>query len=430
MMDRDGWAGNRVSNPTAFAWFVWEHDYTGNATKLIASRGSEARHDRSPPGRRNELASAYPSSRRELKKLSASVDRVTEADRLFFERFPHRQHRVRLTSLAEIARQELIDGRPMTIPPGFRWFTAVHNIAPGFRLYLFVPNLEGAETDLDEATAREIFRGVTPYLGNRGATARGCRGSAMMHAQPERPVPFQGDLRNLPEALSPLKQLPNWVCWRYELRTGKWTKPPLQPGNPKRYAKNNDPSTWGTYEQALAAFEAGQCDGIGFNLLGTDIAAFDIDDCRDPATGDIAPEAMAIVDRATLLHGDDAIGHRPARRRLRLRRQDAPEAKDPRQPCGGRKLPRCRALHRRHRQSAAGHPRQWPHMVDIGDVIDAVVAELDGCKDEARQESRPGQGPAGSDDEFEDKPSRCRIGKWRYRDRQAPIRVTPSCRVI
>jgi hypothetical protein len=24
MMHRDGWTGNRVSNPTAFAWFVWE----------------------------------------------------------------------------------------------------------------------------------------------------------------------------------------------------------------------------------------------------------------------------------------------------------------------------------------------------------------------------------------------------------------------
>jgi primase-polymerase (primpol)-like protein len=49
----------------------------------------------------------------------------------------------------------------------------------------------------------------------------------------------------------------------------------------------------------LAAFETGKCDGIGFNLSRTDIAAFDIDKCRDPARGDIAPEAMAIVNRAT-----------------------------------------------------------------------------------------------------------------------------------
>jgi hypothetical protein len=31
MMHRDGWTGNRVSNPTAFAWFVWERGYLGNA---------------------------------------------------------------------------------------------------------------------------------------------------------------------------------------------------------------------------------------------------------------------------------------------------------------------------------------------------------------------------------------------------------------
>ena len=126
----------------------------------------------------------------------------------------------------------------------------------------------------------------------------------MMHlrGKPERPVTFQGDLGNLPDALAPLKALPNWVCWKWEWKVnkngvGKWTKPPLRPDNPQRYAKNNDPSTWGTYEEALAAFDAGQCDGIGFNLLGTDIAAFDLDKCRDRTSGAIAPEAMAIVNR-------------------------------------------------------------------------------------------------------------------------------------
>ena len=102
--------------------------------------------------------------RRQMQKLTDKVDRVAEADSLFFEHFPHRQYRVRLTSQAEIARQELIDGRPMTIPPGHRWFTAVHNIAPRYRLCLFVRNLEGAETDLDEVTAREVFEWVAePY---------------------------------------------------------------------------------------------------------------------------------------------------------------------------------------------------------------------------------------------------------------------------
>ena len=95
--------------------------------------------------------------RRLMQKLADRVDRVTQADCLFFERFPHRQHRVRLTSRAEIEQQELLDGRSMTIPPSYRWFTAVHNIAPGYHLCLFVPYFEGAETDLDEATARKVF---------------------------------------------------------------------------------------------------------------------------------------------------------------------------------------------------------------------------------------------------------------------------------
>jgi hypothetical protein len=31
MMHRDGWAGNRAPNAVAFAWFVWERGYVGNA---------------------------------------------------------------------------------------------------------------------------------------------------------------------------------------------------------------------------------------------------------------------------------------------------------------------------------------------------------------------------------------------------------------
>ena len=94
-----------------------------------------------------------------------------------------------------------------------------------------------------------------------------------MRARPQRPINFQGDLRNLPEPLDRLKASPNWVCWRWEPKIDKngavyWTKPPYRPEHPRLLAKNNDPSTWGTYEQALVAFEAGQCDGIGYNLFG------------------------------------------------------------------------------------------------------------------------------------------------------------------
>ncbi|MGX9428505.1 MULTISPECIES: AAA family ATPase [Bradyrhizobium] len=241
----------------------------------------------------------------------------------------------------------------------------------------------------------------------------------MMHGKPDRPVTLQGDLRNLPPALDPLKALPNWVCWRWEWRVdkrgiGKWTKPPLQPKNPTSYARNNDPTTWGTYEQALAAFEADKCDGIGFNLSGTDIAAFDLDNTRHPATGDIVAEAMAYVDRATSYTeisvsgtGLHVIGF----------------------GCGGAKM------HRKQKipgssvevESYRGAERyivvtgnplpgivdKWPHLVDIGDEIDAVVAELDGCQnarasraDELDPEQQAEQDKqAELDDEFAYKPN-------------------------
>lgn len=38
------------------------------------------------------------SRRRQLRKQAGRADRITQGDRRFFERFPHRQHRVRLSS--------------------------------------------------------------------------------------------------------------------------------------------------------------------------------------------------------------------------------------------------------------------------------------------------------------------------------------------
>jgi len=201
--------------------------------------------------------------------------------------------------------------------------------------------------------------------------------------RPPRPVPFQGDLRNLPDALAPLKKLPNWVCWRWAWRidkkgVGTWTKPPLQPKNRTSHARNNDPATWGTYAEALAVFETGKCDGIGFNLPGTDIAAFDIDKCRDPATGDIAPEAMAIVNRATSYTemtvsgtGLRVIGYGTGPKVHRKQKL----------PGSAVEVESYRNAERYIVITGNPLPATWPHIADIDDVIDAVVAELDGCKD-------------------------------------------------
>jgi hypothetical protein len=111
-------------------------------------------------------------------------------------------------------------------------------------------------------------------------------------------------LANLPDALAPLIEKPNWVCWKWQWRVnektgiGKWSKPPFQPTAPDQLARPNDPQTWGSYEEALKTYQARLCDGIGFCLFNTDKAAFDFDNARDPVTGRIAREAEDYVTRA------------------------------------------------------------------------------------------------------------------------------------
>jgi primase-polymerase (primpol)-like protein len=119
-----------------------------------------------------------------------------------------------------------------------------------------------------------------------------------MRTPDTKPQTFNADLGKLPAALRPLTKLPRWVVWRWVKKKDKWTKPPFQVRDPQRNAKNNDPTTWGSYEEAVAQVEKGLADGIGFNLLGGDIGAVDLDDCRDPETGVIVKWAQAIIDRA------------------------------------------------------------------------------------------------------------------------------------
>jgi hypothetical protein len=83
--------------------------------------------------------------------------------------------------------------------------------------------------------------------------------------------------------------------------TEKWTKPPFQPAYPGAAAKSNDASTWGSYEDALAAVAAGNADGIGVMLLDAELAAADLDQCRDPITGKLNSWATRFCAEATSL---------------------------------------------------------------------------------------------------------------------------------
>jgi hypothetical protein len=110
------------------------------------------------------MSTAQLNRARQMQKLAERVDRVTQAYGGFFDRFPHRLHRVRLASHAEIGHFELLTGEPMFVHKGCRIFTVIRNVAPGIRLRLYTQNVEGSETDLDEATALAIFEmTATPY---------------------------------------------------------------------------------------------------------------------------------------------------------------------------------------------------------------------------------------------------------------------------
>jgi putative DNA primase/helicase len=85
-----------------------------------------------------------------------------------------------------------------------------------------------------------------------------------------------------------------WVVWNLETRGAKLTKVPYQAQQPTQRADVSDPRTWADFQTALATYEDGKADGIGF-VLGDGFVGLDVDDCRDAATGAIDPGALELI---------------------------------------------------------------------------------------------------------------------------------------
>ncbi len=100
-------------------------------------------------------------------------------------------------------------------------------------------------------------------------------------------------VENVPETLRVLSQ---WVAWRYEWNSTKWTKVPINARTGRR-ASSTNPKTWTTFDVALAALEKqAEWDGLGimFAVQGP-LAGIDLDGCIDDA-GIIASAAREIID--------------------------------------------------------------------------------------------------------------------------------------
>jgi putative DNA primase/helicase len=101
------------------------------------------------------------------------------------------------------------------------------------------------------------------------------------------------------------KTYAHWVGWKAVTREdGKLDKVPHDPKTGRR-ASTTDSRTWATFPEALEALEDGACDGIGFVLSSADpFVGIDLDDCRDPETGEVEEWALKVVERFPNAHAE------------------------------------------------------------------------------------------------------------------------------
>jgi primase-polymerase (primpol)-like protein len=86
-----------------------------------------------------------------------------------------------------------------------------------------------------------------------------------------RPVPLPVRPENIPALLQRERR---WCLWKYRDGGHRWTKIPCSTSG--AYARSNDPSTWTTYNDAIAAYGTARFDGVGF-CLGDGWAGLDLD---------------------------------------------------------------------------------------------------------------------------------------------------------
>lgn len=108
-----------------------------------------------------------------------------------------------------------------------------------------------------------------------------------------KPTPLPVKPAGIPTSI---KERAQWVVWKYtwDADKTKWTKPPYQANRPQAKASSTNPRTWATFNEAMAAYQTGECDGVGYVLNGNEVG-IDLDNVRDPANGTIEPWAIAIA---------------------------------------------------------------------------------------------------------------------------------------
>ncbi len=114
----------------------------------------------------------------------------------------------------------------------------------------------------------------------------------MQSKQIQKPIAPPVAAENIP---ADLKALPRWVCWRYTFVDGKWTKPPVS-CRTGRLIDARNPENLCCFEASDNGYHKYGTDGVGFSFLpGDQFSGIDLDDCRNPDTGEIAAAALEII---------------------------------------------------------------------------------------------------------------------------------------
>jgi hypothetical protein len=141
---------------------------------------------------------------------------------------------------------------------------------------------------------------------------------------------FQGLPCDVP-ALNELREHHRWVAWKY-VPNPKKAKPDKVPFSAHTGAKadTTDPKSWATYAEAEAFAISHGMDGVGF-CLGEDcvFAAYDLDDCYNPGTGEFAPWAQDVIDL-----GETYAEYSPSGTGMRLFSLTIPEKTETYRPAG------------------------------------------------------------------------------------------------
>jgi hypothetical protein len=124
----------------------------------------------------------------------------------------------------------------------------------------------------------------------KAAPPSGCQAgeTAPINQEYLNPVPASGQDPRAAMTMPPeLRNRDAWLVWRSR-------KVPINPrtGQP---ASPTDSSTWGSFDEALAALRSGDYSGLGIVFNGDGLAGVDLDNCLDPETGEIQPWATSII---------------------------------------------------------------------------------------------------------------------------------------